>query len=379
MKHHVSIAIVLLGFAVLPGPEAGAIQAQTISVNDGGWDISGDHAVEVHQGRQALRLDRARAYRRDVRFQDGTIELDVALTGRRSFVYVQFRMQSDGECEEFYLRPHKSELPDAVQYTPVYRRRSNWQLYHGPGSTAAAALPADQWVRVRVVISGRRAAVFVGDVDEPQLIVPRLAREPRPGYLALRGFVPRGSSGPAAHFANLRLLPGHVAFDFKDAEPEPPAPGVVRRWEVSPSFAPADGAVREIPASALAAEGWSSLDAEPSGLLVLGRFRDVPEGARRWAALARLRLTAAEAGPRRFDLGFSDEVSVFLNGTLLFSADDSYSFDAPRRQGLITPDQASVYLPLKKGDNELVLAVTDRFGGWGLMARFESLGGIEIR
>ncbi len=73
---------------------------------------------------------------------------------------------------------------------------------------------------------------------------------------------------------------------------------------------------------------------------------------------------------RRFDLGYSDEVSVFLNGRLLFSADDSYSFDAPRRQGLITPDQASLYLPLQAGENELTLVVTDVFGGWGVIGRF---------
>ena len=378
MKHQILIVIMLCSLVGLPGLEADTIATETLNVRDQGWEISGDHAVEVFEGQEALRLGIARAYRRDVRFQDGTIEFDVALTGHRAFVYLQFRMQSDGEGEEFYLRAHKSELPDAIQYTPVFRKKSNWQLYHGPGGTAAADLPAGEWIRVRVVVSGRRAAVFIGDVDAPQLIVPRLAREPQTGYLALRGFVPRGSTGHAAHYANLKVQPGHVPFTFPDIEPEAPAPGLVRRWDVSPSFAPADGAVREIPADVLSAAGWSTLAVEPSGLLVLGRHRDVPEGARRWAVLARLRLHAREAGPKRLDLGFSDEVSVFLNGMPLLSADDSYSFDAPRRQGLITPDQASVYLPLVKGDNEVVVAVTDRFGGWGLMGRFEDLSGITV-
>ena len=113
-------------------------------------------------------------------------------------------------------------------------------------------------------------------------------------------------------------------------------------------------------------------------MLVIGRHRDVPEGASRWTVLARLGLEAAAAGVRRLDLGYSDEISVFLNGRLLFSADDSYSFDAPRRQGLITPEQASLYLPLDKGANELTLAVTDGFGGWGLMGRFEDPEGLRI-
>ena len=379
MKIQHLIAIAVLVLAVPPNLDAGPTTSGTVDIGDDGWEISGDHTIENFQGQKALRLESARAYRRDIRFEDGTIEVDVALTGHRSFVYVQFRMQSDGECEEFYLRPHKTELPDAIQYTPVFRRRSNWQLYHGPGSTAAAALPAGEWIRLRIEVSGRQAAVFVGDVDEPQLIVPRLARDPKPGYLALRGFVPRNSTGPAAHFANLRVLPGQTSFAFPDVEPEKPAPGVVRRWHVSPSFTPTDAVVREIPADILTGDAWSSLETEPSGMLVLGRHRDVPEGARRWAVLARLNLAAEEAGSRRLDLGFSDGITVFLNGSPLFSADDSYSFDQPRRQGLITPEQASVYLPLAKGDNDLVLAITDSFGGWGLMGRFNDLSGIEIR
>ena len=42
----------------------------------------------------------------------------------------------DGENEEIYLRPHKTNLPDAIQYAPVFRGQSAWQLYHGPGNTA---------------------------------------------------------------------------------------------------------------------------------------------------------------------------------------------------------------------------------------------------
>lgn len=94
-----------------------------------------------------------RATRRDVRLQDGTIDVDVMVTNRRSFVYVGFRMATDEHHEEFYLRPHKSNLPDAVQYAPVFQGRSAWQLYHGPSGTAATGLVPNVWTRVRV---GRR-------------------------------------------------------------------------------------------------------------------------------------------------------------------------------------------------------------------------------
>jgi hypothetical protein len=38
-----------------------------------------------------------------------------------------------------------------------------------------------------------------------------------------------------------------------------------------------------------------------------------------------------------------------------------------------------LYLPLKKGDNELWFAVTENFGGWGVKAMFDDLSGIRIK
>ena len=86
--------------------------------------------------------------------------------------------------------------------------------------------------------------------------------------------------------------------------------------------------------------------------------------------MARIHVRAAEAGTYAFDLGFSDIATVFLNGRPLVRGNASYSFDAPRRDGVIGFDQARVYLPLAAGDNELSVLVSDTFGGWGVMGRF---------
>ncbi len=111
---------------------------------DKGWDLEGEGTTVVKEdGRDVLQMTTGFAHVRDVKFLDGTIDFEVQVTRRRSFVYVNFRAQSDAEHEEFYLRPHKSELPDAVQYAPVWQGRSAWQLYHGPGGTAAIAFQPD--------------------------------------------------------------------------------------------------------------------------------------------------------------------------------------------------------------------------------------------
>jgi hypothetical protein len=75
-------------------------------------------------------------------------------------------------------------------------------------------------------------------------------------------------------------------------------------------------------------------------------------------------------------LGFSDELTLSLNGQLLSYLDAVYRFNKPRQQGLMHPEQAVIYLPLVKGDNVLQAIVSDRFGGWGLIARLEDCAGV---
>jgi hypothetical protein len=233
---------------------------------------------------------------------------------------------------------------------------------------------------VRLVVSGPRAALFVGDMTAPALAIPRLAREPRAGYVALRGFLPQGTpgEGPIARFANLSVRPGELAYDLAKLEEAtaPSASVVVERWAVSPAFVPKDlGGVPSVPP----VEGaYREVPADVSGLVSLHRHVPLPQGSRVAAAVARLEIRAAQAGPRAFDLGWSDVAVVFLNGRPLFRSDASYSFDRPRREGLIGFDQATLYLPLEAGTNRLEVVVADGFGGWGLMGRFRDPSGLEI-
>ncbi|MFW6088995.1 MAG: hypothetical protein ACODAB_04525, partial [Gemmatimonadota bacterium] len=62
----------------------------------------------------------------------------------------------------------------------------------------------------------------------------------------------------------------------------------------------------------------------------------------------------------------------------LYSGRYSFSTNFPRRQGLISLDQASLYLPLAPGENVLMVVVSDAFGGWGLMGRIDDRAGLRV-
>jgi hypothetical protein len=385
----------MLVLLAVGGARLASAQAEPLPLADGGWELKGPSVkLERYDGRDVLAVENGFAYRRQVRLQDGTIDFDVQVTRRRSFVYLMFRMADDREYEDLYMRPHKSSLPDAVQYAPVYQGASAWQLYHGPGATAAVTFEPGAWTHVRLVLSGQQAAVFVGDLVKPALVIPHLARAAAPGYLALRGFAPPGSgNGPVARFANVTIEPGTVAFDFasarhaaalEQAAPSAPAvgirhPGSVRAWSVSRAFAaPQDAPEPRLPAAEVLGE-FQTVEALPSGLVELHRSVKLPAAeSREAAAVARVRVRAQAAGLRRLDLGFSDVATVFLNGRPLFRSDAHYSYDNPRQEGLVHYGQATVFLPLEQGDNDLAVLVSDVFGGWGLMARFAESAGLEI-
>lgn len=349
----------------------------------GPWRLDGRGAsIVTVDGRRALAVSTGSASHRDAELADGTIEFDVKMTERRSFVYVNFRMLDEAEREEIYFRPHKSSLPDAVQYAPVYQGRSGWQLYHGPGKTASIDVPHGTWTHVRLILRGQYGALFVGDMDRPAMVM-RLARPPRAGAIGFSGFLPPDMQPqtPIAWFANVSIDTTAPTFDFeRAAAPAPVAPaGVVRTWSVSKTYPPRqDESVPSLPAQSLLGS-LTQITADASGMIELHKVVPIPPNTRAVAALAKVTVRADRAGTFAFDLGFSDIATVFVNGRAVFRGDGTYAYDNPRREGLIGFDQARIYLPLLEGDNDLAVEVSDVFGGWAVMGRFPSPAGLSTR
>lgn len=361
-----------------------AVGSETpLPFTDAGWKHADPRArVETLGGASALRLTTGMSTRRDVEFRDGTIEFDLWSTGERAFAYIHFRMQSETESEAIYFRLHKSRLPDAVQYEPVYQALASWQLFHGPESTAAADLPSGRWIHVKLEVRGEKAAVFLDRATEPVLSVPKLRRGTGGGFIALRSFLGaniRGEVEPPSSFANMVIRPDVTSYDFSRIveAPTPPLPGLVTTMRLSPAFVPKDGPVQRVEAPNTPRSAWPMARVLPSGLVVIGAQVPLPAG-RRYATIAAFKVRAERAGVKRLRLGYSDEISVFLNGQILFSGDQRYIFNFPRQEGLIHLDQASVYLPLKEGENDVQLVVSEVFGGWGLMAQFDDPTGLVI-
>jgi sugar lactone lactonase YvrE len=324
------------------------------------WNRGTASLVE-HLGRPALR---GGASLSGVTLQDGVIEVDVAMDGRRCFPGIAFRVQSPAEAEYVYLRPHRSGEPVALQYTPLFNGMDAWQLYHGPSFTATAEIPHDRWVHLRLEVRGTQARLFLDGAGEPVLVVHELKRGAGAGTIGLIG-----PPGGQVHFAG---------FSYADSVPAvfppPPVtavrPGIVTTWQLSRAF-PADEINRfAVPApNRLADASWREVRAEPSGLVNVSRWV-ARTGSLPDAVIASTTISSDAASLRRLTFGYSDEITVFLNGQLMFWGDASFQVRDPMFYGAVGLHDA-VFLPLRAGANELRFVVAESMGGWGLMARLD--------
>jgi hypothetical protein len=143
--------------------------------------------------------------------------------------------------------------------------------------------------------------------------------------------------------------------------------GIVEAWAVSDPF----------PEGGLDLDGrtWTRLEAEPNGLVDLSRAHGIRDG--RNTVLARATIRAERARTVPLELGFSDRVLVLLNRRPLFRGADAYRSRDYRFLGSIGWFD-TVYLPLEAGDNELFVAVSEDFGGWGVQARLPDRDGLTV-
>lgn len=374
----VGMGLTLVWMVAIP---TGLMAQERVDFAGESWEASGDLRVAHSDGREILQVRTARLVLADAEFGDGTIEFDYRTTGHRSFAGLGFRLAESGrDFEYFYIRPHQTGRFDAMQYTPVDHGLSAWQIYAEHNATAD--FPPGEWVHVRLVVEGPRLRVFVGDADQPAMRVDRLLREPARGGLVVSTSFPEADAVdvyPSA-FADLRIRPASGEPSSEGLDPVGNGgPTMVQRWEVSEAFpAPAE-TVTELPARVMQGE-WESLwTHDVRGRLNLGRHRvRTPGGDFGTTVLARTVIRSDRDQVKRLDFGFSDRGSVFLDGRLIFTGDNTYLSRSERYLGVMTVENDALYLPLHEGDNEVVFAVSERFGGWGVVARLGDLDGIEV-
>ncbi len=349
-------------------------RSQTVPFDSERWEIRArESRIEDHLGRPSLYLKGGLAAVKASEFTDGIIEFDIAVAGERGFAGAIWRMQDQGNYEEFYIRPHQSGNPDANQYQPVFNGMAAWQLYHGEGYGSPVIYDLNQWMHVKIVVSGKNAEVYIKDMDTPALFVNEMKRETKSGKVGLSV----GNFAPAwyANFSFQNMTAPPLKGKAKAAEPAPK--GTVMSWMVSSAFdAKSLEKKYQLTPTDKQKLNWKKLDCETTGLANLARLQGIAEG--RNTVFVRLIIQSNREQVKKIKFAFSDEARAYFNDRLIWGGSDIYQSRDYRFLGTIGFFD-ELYLPLNRGSNELWLAVTENFGGWGVRAMFEDMEGIEIK
>lgn len=345
-------------------------QKTTVPIDASHWSVnSEDYRFEAYLGVPSIYLPQGSAQLNDVVFHNGIIEFDIAFPEGRGFPGINFRIQDELNAEEFYMRPHQSGNPDANQYTPIFNGLAGWQLYYGEGHGAPIKYNYDAWNHVKLVISGTIGEVYINDMEKPLFQIFELKHGDVKGPITLKG-------NAKSHFANFSYTsidPPKLKLPVKEISKL--EENVISQYEVSESVegAPLFGKVSLNPDEVNVK--WTSLHAEYTGNINIARVAKIDQKLN--TALVKFTITSESDQVKRLDFGFSDVVQAYVNGKLIYGGNNIFRTRDYRYLGTIGYFD-SIYLDLKKGDNEILFAVTEGFGGWGVKAKVEDLKGITI-
>jgi len=327
-------------------------------------------------GRRAIYLPSGLLKVKGAGFRDGTVDVDVASKPHGLFIGIAFRIESEANMEVVYLRPLASDTVEAVQYTPRLNGDAIWQLLNSSHDKASAHITADHWIHMKIVVRGRTCTLFLNGSKVPTLTVTNLRRGDSEGGIGL------WSLGGGGYFSNLSYerFPGRSP--LPDLAPLQ-RPGLLSDWELSPAFDAGDVDPSTYPASI---SEWEKVHAEEPGFVLINRYRTSPaifpmpsrermrsgrvKGAK--VVFARTNVFSPEGHERILKIGYSDDIVVYLNGKPIFSGKNALSYRSDDSLGVFgLNDEADVHL--NRGNNELLVAVTEYNGGWAFECALSAL------
>ena len=229
-----------------------------------------------------------------------------------------------------------------------------------------------KWNHLKLVVNGARLTVFINGTEQPSLTVENLRHDAKAGTLGIRALF-------GNHFANFRYTSQEMENPTPATVAETP-PGTITQWQLSPAFTTEQTDILQYPESKI---DWETVSAEEDGLLPISKYRKKASGGNFEAntedvVWAKLTVDATQAGRKKLFFDYSDRAVVYLNKVPLFAGNNAFLYKGALFRGDIAVQGNALYLDLKKGKNELLIAVAERANGWGLIGRWEDTEGRRI-
>jgi hypothetical protein len=325
--------------------------ATDIPMNSLNWEIhKGTSTFETFDNRETLLLN-GKAFVKNKQFSNGTIEVDVFANKNRSFAGIIFRKQQN-TMEEVYMRLHKSNQADAIQYSPTYNEELTWQLYKE--YQANVTFKNKGWNTLRIEINSNTAEVFIN--DEKVLTLDNLRTANNNGEIGLFALFNN-------RFSNFRFTSKEVTSKTNKETQNKKESNIISQWNITKAFPFIED---ELSFNSFSKEKLATVTTENSGLLPFSKFIKKPSSGN-FEKNKELNNNQV----RLFSFDYSDKIIVYLNGTAIFRGNNAFRSKGLQYQGHIDINANKLYLNLKKGKNTLHCVVIDKANGWGLIGKLE--------
>lgn len=323
-----------------------------------------------HRGRNAIKIEPASGpvVIKDLMFKNGTIEYDVIPAKKEFASAIYFHRKNEKEQEIVYLRVPKMADPlanEGIQYCPYLDGVNMWDMY--PQYQAAAQAKTEEWNHIKLVISDMQMQVFVN--NSLRLTIPKLEGRERDGSIAFDG---------ESYISNIEIKPNETEnlSQTEGADLTRHESNYIRNWSVVQPTVLEEGreptTFRDLPKDESFIE---KIAAERYGLVNLTRRFGGSE--KRRIVWLKAVITAKKATETNLQLGFSDEIWLYLNDQITFTDKNIFRQNMKKYpDGRISVQNGNTRLKLKQGENQLLLGVSNDFYGWGIIARLESMEGI---
>lgn len=363
--------IVVIGLMLLLSQ---LVDAQNVvPLDTANWDISNQvsYLVENYKGKNAIYLKGGRISYKGEKFTNGTIEFDLYLKESRSFPGVLFRTVEE-DAELFYIRSHQSGNPDANQVLPITNGLSPWQLYFGPKYSFVYNYKYDDWTHVKIVVNDNRAQVFLDHSETPNLSW-NLFHPTRGGGISFQG-----GGRAAVHIADIKISNQTPQIDNFSPGKRASIDGLIQEWEISDIF---DSALLSDPSNlskVISERKWGTkIQVEEGVAANISRQKYLSDDTTEETVFAKIKINADQDQIKLFQFGYSDDVVAILNGKPVYKGTNKFRSRDYRYLGTIGLFDG-IYLDLKKGDNTLLMAVSENFGGWLITGKFEDASGVKV-
>jgi len=309
------------------------------------------------------------AYLDGLDFQNGTIECDLYSPSDRAYLGIVFRITSLNNFEYIYFQPHTSGKWDAVQYDPIFNRSATWQLYNGIAYQAVAYIPTREWFHVKIHVVGDSATVYL-DNNPIQVMSVKLKHDYSSGNIGVCSYHP-------AYFANLKVTNLDTVLSFK---PEPATASkktYISNWLISEPYDNYNFKIEKPFLNESIVSKWQNINTEENYLMNLNRYFNLSETKN--TVLAKVIIISKKTQKKKLYFGYSDKIRIYLNTENIFTGDNSFhESEKYEDRGYVLDKHQMIELQLEKGENELILEISEKSFGWGFISQLEDFNGIEI-